>query len=107
MGWGKRGNRFYYYHKRRKGHRVVSEYVGAGPLAKVIADLDALGRERRELEREARRREREEILTVDRALDDVQQMILALARAWLVAAGCHTHKGQWRRRRKRDEGATC
>lgn len=37
MGWEYRAGRKYYYRKRREDGRVVSEYVGAGPLAELTA----------------------------------------------------------------------
>ena len=39
MGWETRGNGKYYYRKRRIGDKVVSEYVGTGPGAELIAEL--------------------------------------------------------------------
>jgi hypothetical protein len=102
MGWEKRGNGLYYYRKRREGRRVISEYIGHGELAEAIATLDALDRERRELEREGWRLEKETILSIARAGTEAQEVILTLTRAWLLAQGYHTHKGQWRRKRERN-----
>ncbi len=31
MGWERRGNGFYYYRKRREGHRGISEYYDTPP----------------------------------------------------------------------------
>ena len=39
MSWEQRGNRRYYFRKRRQAGRVVSEYVGAGELAVAAATL--------------------------------------------------------------------
>jgi hypothetical protein len=102
MGWEQRGDGFYYYRKRREGRRVVSEYIGRGELAEAIAALDELDRERREVEQEDWRLEREAILSIAKAGTEAQEVILTLTRAWLLAQGYHTHKGQWRRRRRRD-----
>jgi hypothetical protein len=102
MGWEKRSNGLYYYRKRREGGRVVSEYVGSGELAQAIATLDALDRQRRELERLDWQEQREEILGIARAGNEAQALILDLTRAWLLAQGYHTHKGQWRRKSERD-----
>jgi hypothetical protein len=100
MGWERRGDNLYYYRKRREGDRVVSEYVGRGQAAELIADLDLLARKWREEEREAWTQQQAEITAVDQMLDKVEGVIRTLTRAYLLAAGYHTHKGQWRRRRK-------
>ena len=100
MGWERRGDNLYYYRKRREGGHVVSEYVGRGEVAELIADLDMLEKARREAEREDWRQEQAEITTLDQMLDEVEGVIRTLTRAYLLAAGYHTHKGQWRRRRK-------
>jgi hypothetical protein len=101
MAWERRGNNgLYYYRKRREGGRVISEYIGRGELAKAIATLDALDRERRELEREAWRLEREEILEHGRMVDQAGDTVRMLTRAWLVAHGYRAHRGQWRRKRE-------
>jgi hypothetical protein len=100
MGWEKRGNQLYYYRKRREGDTVVSEYVGRGELAELYATLDELERERREAEREAWRQRRAEIQAGVQILDEVEDAVRTLTRACLLAAGYHTHKGQWRQRRE-------
>ena len=67
MNWEQRGNRRYYYRKRRHGDRVISEYVGAGELAEAAANLDALERELRQAERQIR----EELRALDAQVDEV------------------------------------
>ncbi len=44
MAWESRGNGSYYYRKQRIGGRVVSEYVGQGEVAGLVAQLDAIER---------------------------------------------------------------
>ena len=99
MAWEKRGSGSYYYRKRRSGDRVVSEYVGTGLFAELLGEADALERDQRALEREAERQEREEMLAVDREIDQVVELIRALTHGMLLISGYHTHKGQWRKRR--------
>lgn len=99
MGWEKRGNNLYYYQKIRDGGRVVSVYVGRGKQAEMITSLDALSRQQRALSRKKCRLERDRIDAVDRMVRDVEDVILTLTRAALLASGCHTHHGTWRRRR--------
>ena len=99
MGWETRGNGRYYYRKVRRGGRVVSEYIGAGPFVEALARLDQLGRDSAELERavwsETVQAERRNAA----ALAEVDRMVQGMTAAVLIAAGCHTHRRQWRRQR--------
>jgi len=95
MAWEKRGNKRYYYRKRRQGGHVSSEYVGAGELAGAGAALDALERE----VRRAERRRRAELRALDAQVGQVCDLIRALTDAVLLVNDYHTHKGQWRKKR--------
>ena len=99
MGWERRGNHRYYYRKRRQGGRVVSEYVGAGEHGAAAARRDVLARADRERMQQEQIRERERLLALEQAGADAEDHVHLVMRAWLLAAGYHTHKGQWRRRR--------
>jgi plasmid stabilization system protein ParE len=94
MSWERRGNRHYYYRKRRQDGRIISEYVGADDLAQAAAALD-------DLETQLRRRLRQK-QQAGRALDaqvhEACDLIRALTYALLLATGHHTHKGQWRKK---------
>ena len=97
MAWEKRGNKRYYYRKKRIGKRVVSEYFGDGATAELIALLDEEDRLEREYERQQFRREKETQLELDREIDALGDMVRAMTRASLVANGYYTHKGHsWR-----------
>ena len=96
MGWEK-GR--YYTRSRKVNGRVVREYVGGGEIGAVAAQLDEIERERREHERRRWRMEKEEIETFDRSITKVCQMADIIAKAAMVAAGYHLHRGEWRRRR--------
>ena len=100
MGWERRGNGRYYYRKRRLGSRVVSEYVGAGECGDAAARRDALVRAERERMQQEQIRERERLLALEQAGAGAEDHVHLVMRAWLLAAGYHTHKGQWRRRRR-------
>ena len=98
MGGEKSGR--YYTRSRREGGRVVREYVGAGAVGHLASQLDAIEREKREIERAAARAEREEVAALDALLAEFDELADLLARAALVAAGFHQHHGgTWRRRR--------
>jgi len=47
MAWEKRGDNLYYYRKKRHGRQVTSDYVGGGPLAQRLSELDQEEREER------------------------------------------------------------
>ncbi len=100
MGWETRlrGGR-YYTRSRRRGGRVVREYVGAGPAAELVALLDAQEREEREAAAAAWQAERRRLEDLDAPVAELCAVTDALATAALLLAGCHQHKRQWRRRR--------
>ena len=104
MAWD-RGR--YYTRSRRISGRVVREYVGAGRVGELAAQMDALERERRETERAVRRATRAELEARDAPLNELNDLADLLAHAALVVAGFHRHnRGEWRKRRAhRDE--TC
>lgn len=89
----------YYTRSRKVNGRVVREYVGGGAVGALAAEMDAIERERREFERELWRMEKEEIEAFDESVAKVCQMADIIAKAAMVAAGFHRHRGEWRRRR--------
>jgi hypothetical protein len=102
MGWetrkGSKGS--YYTRSRRVDGRVVREYIGTGPVAEFIADLDELERYQQQMERDKFKREREAQSSIDRKIDEETRLIQALTRAVLLVNGYHRHKGQWRKKNK-------
>ena len=97
MAW----ERGYYYRVRKVNSRVVREYIGTGAVAELIAQKDALERERRQLEALEKRLEKEDLKALDDELKAVNERTDLAAHAALLAAGFHLHKrGEWRRRRE-------
>ena len=96
MGWEK-GR--YYTRSTKVNGRVEREYFGCGEVGALVAQMDAIERERREWERECWRLEKEEMETFDTSVVKVCQMADIIAKAAMVAAGFHRHRGEWRRRR--------
>jgi len=97
MGWDK--GRYYTRSKKVNG-RVVREYIGAGRLAELAAQLDAIKRKQREDEGAACRAKRAELNALDGPVNDLCEVAELVARAALVAAGYRQHKrGEWRKRR--------
>lgn len=98
MGWDKGGR--YYTRSRRENGRVVREYVGGGRAGELGARLDAIARDKREVERQCDRIQREEVAALDAPLAELNGLIDLLARAALAAAGYRQHKrGEWRKKR--------
>ena len=93
----------YYTRSRKVNGRVIREYIGGGAVGELAAQLDVIEREQREYEREAWRVEREGIEEFDETIAKVCQMADIIARAAMLAAGFHRHRGEWRRRRVQNE----
>lgn len=101
MGWDKNGR--YYTRSRRENGRVVREYVGGGKMGELAAQLDAIEREQREVERAAAQAQREEVAALDAPLGELNELVDQLVQAAMLAAGYHQHKrGNWRKRRAHD-----
>lgn len=92
MAW----ERGYYYRKRRIGGQVVSEYIGTGPLAELIAEEDEQQRAEREAQRAQLRKLKRADRNIDRQIDEAGEMVRSVINALLLATGHHTHKRQWR-----------
>ena len=103
MAWEtrERGGR-YYTRSRREGGRVVREYVSTGPFAKRVAEADRAAREEREAAAMHEGFERERVEALAAPVLELSEVADILTRAHLIAAGCHQHKGEWRRRRSGD-----
>src|SRR5262249_28117638 len=102
MGW----DRGFYYRVRKVNGRVVREYVGRGPVAELVAQMDILERQKRQAERAEQQAERAELEALDRPLNALNDLADLLACAALLAAGYHQHKrGEWRKRRVQREEA--
>jgi hypothetical protein len=100
MGWENRERGGpYYTRSRRVGGRVVREYVGAGLVGRLSAEADRIKRERAEAEKARHRRELERLEVLAAPVLEVSEAAEILARAHLIAAGFHRHKGEWRRER--------
>lgn len=95
MGWELRGNQRYYYRKRRIGKRVVSIYVGKGPLVKQLAELDEMFKEERALQRQVLREDLAQVALIQ----EVEHTLRLLTATLLITNGHYAHKRQWRKRR--------
>jgi hypothetical protein len=100
VAWERRGGNLYYYQAEREDGRVRKRYIGAGEVAEMIAHNDETIRRSRAELRERARTELEEARCLALAGAELEEAAEILARAQMVAAGYHRHKGEWRRRRR-------
>jgi hypothetical protein len=87
MPWKTRRGRRYYYRSRRQGGRVVSEYVGAGPDAELIAGLEGAWADRRDLARERERDERAGLDAEEAEVERWHRRVEGLLAAALLGCG--------------------
>lgn len=99
MGWELRNGSPYYYRKKRVNGRVVSEYLGTGLIAEIHANDDAAAHCEREQARQLERQLRHAEQLTEQQLDTAEQAIEPITAAYLIAAGFHKHRGQWRKKR--------
>ena len=85
MSWEQRnGCGAYYTSSHREDGRIVREYYGTGELGQLAADVDAIGRQARLVEREDRAAERDRIAAIE-------DPIVAFGRGVDLAVSC-----EWR-----------
>jgi hypothetical protein len=94
-----RNGNLYYYRSVRDGERVRKAYLGAGEIARIESEADILRRAGQEAQRERERAEMERLEALAAPLLELSEVAEVLARAHLVASGCHRHKGEYRRAR--------
>lgn len=99
MGWESRGDGHYYYRKVRCGHRVVSEYIGNGQVAEMVAQLAEADRDDARRRRGAERQAIQQAEAAHAEFVRISETLRHLTIAVLEQVGFHRHKGQWRRQR--------
>jgi tRNA U55 pseudouridine synthase TruB len=95
----RRDDNLYYYRSVRDGEKIRRVYVGAGEFARIFAEEDLLRRTNRKAQREEERAELERLEALAAPLEELSEAAEVLAHAYLVAAGFHEHRGEWRRTR--------
>ncbi len=100
MAWERRGNHSYYYRKERDGSCVKSTYVGRGEMAQMISKFEASSAEVEKLLRVKTSIEAQESERIEAALDRAVELVQLFTEASLLTSGFHTHRRQWRRKRK-------
>jgi hypothetical protein len=99
-----RDRRGYLYRSFRDGGRVRRRYFGKGPVADLVAQLEAaiVAARADECRRQAAewRRELERLRSIDNLVEQLAGLAERAAHLALLATGHHQHKRQWRRRRR-------
>ena len=99
MAWEERNGRHYYYRKMRRGRKVISEYVGTGTFAELIALQDECDRKEKEIAQNKWKKQIEDLCQLDSDVMQAALLIRNIVRAYLLISGYHPHKGQFRKRR--------
>ena len=97
MAWEDRNGRRYYYRKRRKGGRVVSEYVGSGLAGQTAEAFDTENKQEAAYRRAAFQEQKASVARIDSQAGEIEKYTQAITRACLLLAGYHAHKRQWRK----------
>lgn len=106
MGIELRNGRVYYYRKRRKDGRVVSEYMGHGIVAHWTFLQDSEEQRQREQQRLQLAALKEEQRRLDEAVNTYHDAVRKATAEVLKRLGYHRHKRQWRLKRKQDAQMT-
>ena len=99
MALEQRNGQLYYYRSERVGDKVQRVYIGAGEVARIASESDAISRILRKAERQQERAELERLGALAAPVGELCEVTEILARAHLLAGGYHKHKGEWRRER--------
>jgi hypothetical protein len=102
MGWEKRERGgLYYTRSRRVAGQVEREYVGAGEIADLAAEVDSAEREARYTQRANLRKLERSMDALDKAVNEFIWHTEALTKASFIVAGFRRHnRGEWRKRRE-------
>ncbi len=104
MGWEQRGAHQYYYRKERDGSRAKSVYVGRGEIANMFSDFQTTSGLFEKAIGMVYPSELDQLKEQDANIEQACRLIDVITQAALLAAGFHTHKRQWRKRRYGSSG---
>jgi hypothetical protein len=100
MGWETRpGRRPYYSRSKKRGGKVIREYVGSGSVGELAAAADALKRAERRASAEARRADRARWQAALGPLLELCSGAGLLTKTTLLCAGYSQHaRSSWRKK---------
>lgn len=101
MALEKRAGNYYYYKKERMGNRVVSKYYGRSELASLVAQMDEIEREEKEIKTLENLRFRQETEAIDREIDFYERKVKEITTETLISLGFYKTKSrEWRLKAK-------
>jgi hypothetical protein len=96
-----RNGNYYYYKKERDGNRIVSKYYGRGELANLVAQMDEIDREEKEIKTLENLRFKQETQAIDREIDLYESEVADLIAKTLLSLGFYKTKSrEWRLKAK-------
>jgi hypothetical protein len=100
MGWDRpRGGGCYYTRSKKRGGKVIREYVGGGSVGELAAAADALQRAERQARAEARRANQVRWQAALGPLMDLCNGTSLLVKATFFCAGYYLHaRTSWRKK---------
>ena len=99
MAFENRHGNSYYYRKKRDGNRVISEYLGCGELAYLIAQFDEIEQLKKKFEQEKEAKIRQKINEKSVEIEKLHKENVEIIEFVLISLGFHQHKRQWRKKR--------
>ena len=100
MTWSLRGERSYFYRHVREGGQRRKVYIGTGPTAELLAQVDQERYRVREQEQRRHQDDKKRLSLVDAAVSEFDRLVHRLVEARLLLAGFYRHdRGRWRKRR--------
>lgn len=99
MAWESRGNRSYFYKKKRVGGKIKSVYIGAGDYAMLSHELEDARRNEAKIEKEKQQRRRTKTETIDEQINEISALNQSLVNSLFLLNGFYPHKRQWRKKR--------
>ncbi len=89
----------YYYHNKRQGKRVVTEYIGSGYPALLAEQLTERARQEAKAKLKEWQAIKDEQQRLDRMVADFGKLADAMAAAALLLSGYHQSRRKWRKKR--------
>ena len=101
MAWETRVNSKsrYYYRAKRVNGRIHKICCGSGGRGEALAKQDSMARAERAADVTAARQLKAELEPLIQLAADADKQVELLVASALLAAGCHKHRGQWRKKR--------
>jgi hypothetical protein len=99
MAWQQRGTKRYLYRSVKRQGRVIKEYLGTGPIAEALYNVEVMERQQRQAAQDAWRQTLADHATVDAQVQIWWEQQCLLLQALLYTEGLYRHdRSTWRKR---------